>query len=84
MSEQEKLLYYIHQVCFVLDDIVLYLDTHPTDERALKYYEHYNRIKMEAIHDYSMYFGPLTDDHVNVENNVWEWIVTPFPWEMEA
>jgi spore coat protein JB len=84
MSDREKLLCFIHQISFVLDDVVLYLDTHPTDERALKYYDHYKDILAEAVHDFTMYFGPLTDDHVNVDSNVWEWIVEPFPWEMEA
>lgn len=84
MSDREKLFVFIHQVSFVIDEIVLYLDTHPTDEKALKFYEYYKEIKEKATHDYAMCYAPLLNDQVNVNSNVWEWIVEPFPWEMGA
>lgn len=83
MSDGEKLLCFIHEVSFVLDDLILYLDTHPTDERALQYYSSYKELLDQAVNDYTMYFGPLTAKNVNV-TNYWDWVCQPFPWEMEA
>ena len=37
-TDKKKLLRYIQEVAFAIDDVVLYLDTHPYDEEALKYY----------------------------------------------
>lgn len=84
MKDREKLLCLIHQVSFVLDEAVLYLDTHPTDEKALQYYCHYRDIREQAVKDYTRFFGPLTNDNVNVTSNIWEWVCQPFPWELEA
>lgn len=38
-TDKKKLLRYIQEVSFAIDDVVLYLDTHPYDEEALKYYK---------------------------------------------
>lgn len=43
-SEQEKLLHDIGVLSFVVIELSLYLDTHPTDQNALKYFNHYNRL----------------------------------------
>ena len=32
---------------FVLTDLMLYLDTHPTDRNAMEYFNHYARIKTQ-------------------------------------
>ncbi len=37
-SDKAQMLRYIQELGFAIDDVVLYLDTHPTDEEALKYY----------------------------------------------
>ena len=44
MNGKEKLLYDIGVVSFVVVDLGLYLDTHPTDCKAMEYYNHYNHI----------------------------------------
>lgn len=41
-GEQEKLLHDIGILSFVVIELSLYLDTHPTDQNALKYFNHYN------------------------------------------
>ena len=84
MSDREKLFYFIHQISFAVDEIVLYLDTHPTDEKALKYYEYYSDLERNAKKDYAMNFAPIDYENVNVDSNIWEWVVEPFPWEREC
>ena len=45
MSSEEKKLYDIGIADFVLTDMMLYLDTHPSDQKAMEYFNHYARIK---------------------------------------
>lgn len=35
-TDKKKLLRYIQEVSFAIDDVVLYLDTHPYDEEAIE------------------------------------------------
>ena len=59
-NEQEKLLHDIGILDFVVVELSLYLDTHPTDRNALEYFNHYNRMCNQAKKEYSDKFGPLT------------------------
>lgn len=81
-GDYERLRMIIDTASFAVDDIKLYLDTHPTDRRALEYYEHYRNIRLSAIDDYTMRFGPLTADQVMASDR-WTWIEKPWPWEGE-
>ena len=38
VQSREKLLHYIDMVSFAVDDVLLYLDTHPCDQDALAYF----------------------------------------------
>ena len=44
MSSEERMLHDIGIADFVLTDLMLYLDTHPTDRNAMEYFNHYTRI----------------------------------------
>lgn len=83
-NEQRHLMRTIHEVSFVLDDTILYLDTHPCDEDALRHYEKYRDIRNKAVGEYTRRFGPLTEEQVDVKNNKWTWVMTPWPWEVEG
>ncbi len=79
-SDKAKMLRYIQELGFAIDDVVLYLDTHPKDENALTYYEKYKKMYREAAREYAKYYGPLTNENVNTENG-WTWVDGPWPWE---
>ncbi len=82
LSEREELLRCIDTTSFAIDDVALYLDTHPKDKAALEYYEKVNTLRQQAVKEYTTHFGPLTIDDVNTKN-MWSWIQEPWPWEME-
>ena len=83
MDSQKELLNKIRILEFVLHDTGLYLDTHPLDQEALRYY-HTNREMLDAaIDEYTSCYGPLTMDAV-LSKNKWTWIEKPWPWEVEA
>ena len=72
------------QAGFALDDAILYLDTHPTDERALEYYNLMKKAYKKVYAEYTVKFGPLKNNDVDVVCGTWNWVKSPWPWEMEA
>ena len=79
-NAQNELLQFIYETGFAIDDIVLFLDTHPEDKKALAYYRKYQTLHREAMNEYTENYGPLLNTQVNSEN-CWTWNSTPWPWE---
>ena len=78
---QEQLLYWIAQTKFACVDANLYLDTHPQDVQAIRYFQENNRLYMEAMDEYARLYGPLTLNHAQTCNTWWEWVNQPWPWQ---
>ena len=78
---QAQLLHWIDMVSFAVVDITEYLDTHPKDEEALKYFDEYLAMRKNALCSYAEKYGPLTIDSVAPEKNDWIWSAQPLPWE---
>ena len=70
----------ISMVDFLLTDMKLYLDTHPSDKNALDYYHYYAKILKELQQSYAENFGPLFSEQSGC-NKVWEWGMEPNAWE---
>lgn len=57
--DKKSLLNEINECSFAVNDMLLYLDTHPCDEAALSYFmEHKNR-RVAALKEYAKYYGRL-------------------------
>ncbi len=82
-QEGMRMLNDIRIVDFVLVDLSLYLDTHPFDQEAMEYFNHYVRIKNKMSRDFSMRFFPLTTDLAESKKE-WRWGAAPLPWEGEC
>lgn len=82
-QEGMRMLKDISIVDFVLVDLSLYLDTHPFDQEAMEYFNHYVRIKNKMSQDFSMRFFPLTLDQAESKKE-WRWGAAPLPWEGEC
>ena len=80
MGNKEQLYHDIGIVSFVLTELSLYLDTHPTDRNDIEYFNHYNRIRHQMIKEFSMKYFPLTLDLAE-SNKEWRWGDAPLPWE---
>ncbi len=78
--EQMKLFQWINMVSFAVNDIVLYLDTHPMDQEALAYFNHFGEVRMHALKEYESCYGPLTVDTAKPDQK-WLWAMQPMPWE---
>ena len=81
----KQLLNRMNQVSFAVDDLILYLDTHPCDEKALVYCRELVQERKKLLKEYAEIYGPLTiDSTVWTEESVWKWMEQPFPWEKEG
>ena len=79
MGTQEDLMRMINEASFALDDILLFLDTHPEDAAAMQYYQNVAAMRRNAMNAYQNQFGPLMVD--DVRGNRWDWVTEKWPWE---
>lgn len=79
---QSQLFDLINKVSFAVNDIQLFLDSHPNDSEALAYFHEHSELRNAALKEYSHRFGPLTIDTINDNSSThWEWIHQKWPWE---
>lgn len=72
----------VQEADFVLYDLNLFLDTHPTNQMSLDLFRQFQQEFAEAAADYESQFGPLVADDADTTQG-WAWVQTPWPWEME-
>jgi spore coat protein JB len=63
-----------------VNDLVLFLDTHPTHKEALELYHKYRNLYLAAQYEYAEKYGPMSVNEVLSEND-WTWVRDKFPWE---
>ncbi len=78
-SDREAKLYNVMQYAFAINDMNLFLDTHPTDKDALHYLEELIKEEKDAKKEYMEKYGPLTVTKTKGEE--FKWIDNPWPWE---
>lgn len=84
MNENARaLMKQINEASFAMDDIALYLDTHPDDKNALSYYHQVKAVREKAMRAYEASFGPLLIDSVD-SAEYWTWSTDRWPWEGEV
>lgn len=85
ISERQQLLNQINEVSFAVDDMLLYLDTHPCDQKALAYANEHIQERRRLMSEYARMYGPLTVmDSIEQCGESWKWAEQPFPWEQEG
>lgn len=65
---------------FAANELVLFLDTHPCDLKALEMHEAVVKKAKMLKELYANKFGPITSDDVK-STDTWTWIKSPWPWE---
>ncbi|MCF2675699.1 spore coat protein CotJB [Pseudoflavonifractor phocaeensis] len=64
---------------FVVAELGMYLDTHPSDQEAFDLFQKYVAMEKSARETYQAKFGPLTQSaSANGEN--YQWLKEPWPW----
>ena len=80
MNSKEKLYRIIQMYSFAIDEIRIYLATHPDCKNGLEYFHRYTKRYNEAVAEYVRLFGPLNSNQVESRDN-WTWVNEPWPWE---
>ncbi len=80
-KERLEMLKGIMAIEFSLVDLNLFLDTHPTDRKALTIFNEYTLKLCKLVNDYEKKFAPLTA--TTPSNCPWRWIEDPWPWEID-
>lgn len=83
MTDREKMMKRLAIANFAIDDVKLFLDTHPTDRAALDYYHKYRKLRDQVLEEYTSRFGPITADMVE-STDQWTWVENPWPWDNPA
>lgn len=63
---------------FAVNDMTLYLDTHPKDRNALNLHNKYVKEYEDAKKEYESNYGPLS---IFTEMDNWSWGCQSWPWE---
>lgn len=80
--EQLMLLRKIQELQFKAIELNLYLDTHPDEKEPLL---EYNRVSHELnnlMKTYESRYGPLMAFGQSPSQYPWQWIESPWPWEI--
>lgn len=76
-EERQKILYMIDCYSFALNDLVLYLDTHPDCQKAL---DLSNQIRVELIKMFNYYNSNFPALTMFSAKNTYDYINCPWPW----
>lgn len=84
---RECMMLQIMEVSFMLDDIRLYMDTHPQDTCGLQFLKQAVQKRKELLKEFALKYYPLTADCMadsyaqNPETDCYCWEKGPMPWE---
>jgi spore coat protein JB len=81
-KEYYQLLEEIQAVDFVVVELTLYLDTHPTDAGAIQQYNQYAQLSKQLKQKFEMSFGPISSGGINYSSEYWTWKSGPWPWQV--
>lgn len=73
----------IRSYSFAAHDMLLYLDTHPTDKEAFEMFKELVRKSNTLKLEYEKTNGPLCSFSTAEQSN-FNWLKSPWPWEKEA
>ena len=78
MSRKE-LMMKIMEYKFAINDMTLFLDTNPCNQKALKKHNEYVKEYKELKEKYEAKYGPLS---IDTEVDSWDkWVYETWPWE---
>lgn len=97
MANRTQALLEIQETGFLLDDLTLYLDTHPLDPEALNAFDKARKERYEKMQAYAEQYEPLNLYLVDPENNNetesyskylgrehFTWTDGPLPWDNQG
>ena len=77
-NNQEKLLFNIMSLCFIINDLNLYLDLNSNDKDVFNLFKKYIKEEQALIEQYKNEYGPITLNDTIGNNYNWN---TNFSWD---
>lgn len=77
----QKMKLELQEIQFAIQELALYLDTHPEDYRAICMHNEQAKRYRKLADEYEKVYGPLT---IMFPCNSWRWLEEPWPWENRA
>lgn len=74
-----ELFHQIECISFAMDDMRLFLDTHPYDNEAIDYMKYLMCLRNDALKIYSKKYGPIYSYDFEIDG-CWNWNAGPMPW----
>lgn len=78
--QMNPLLKKVYEYGFAVDDVILFLDTHPDNDDAIAYYQQMRAAYNQVYQEYVTSVRPLQITDVNTADG-WAWLDDPWPWE---
>ena len=72
----------LQTLAFMIQELALYLDTHPHDTEALELYRNYQKVYHKQMMEYNEE-RPLKHG-LPVQGERYRWLDDPWPWEYAA
>ena len=79
MSDRAQLLTKINEISFLVNDLTLYLDTHPTDAPALDAFSQAMAQRKQLLEEYARQYEPLTEHCICPDTNNQSSFYTKYP-----
>lgn len=83
MDERLGMLKEIQELEFAAVELVLFLDTHPQDQAALRDFYAVQSKFLAAVKRYEDIYGPISFFSTSPGKFPWQWIEDPWPWEID-
>lgn len=81
---REEMMTKINSVSFALNDLTLYLDTHPECPNATPVFHELMKKRLDLLALFAQKYYPLTQASIvtgDIDNNKYGWDCGPMPWE---
>lgn len=82
MNKKEQLKRKIYELDFALHELNLFLDTHPTNVKAMELLKEYRKKRQEIIAVFEANYGEYIATVCDIKpTSCWQWLQGPWPWE---
>ncbi len=83
-TEKEQLLSQINTISFAINDLTLYLDTHPTCQNGTTLFYELMKKRLDLLTEFADKYSPLTQFSMGIEpysTSNYNWSEGAMPWE---
>lgn len=74
-----QLMEHLQIISFAIDDLRLFIDTHPNCEDAIECINELMTLRHMVLKQYTTKYGPIYSYMVDTDNG-WDWTSAPLPW----